>query len=246
VLVIGHRGGRGGGWPTENTLEAFDKARCEGAAAIELDVRLSADHEPVCVHDEDLARITGGVDRRPVASVPFAELARVRLDAGGSIAPLGAVVAWAERHGVLLHVELKRDVPDRALLARTCARMLRGARTEVVLSSFDPGLLVWFARIAPHVPRAILTHTGERGARVLHALAMRPLVSAVHLERTQVEPRTVARLHGRGLAVRAYTVNDPTEARALVRLGVDGIITDDPSGIAAAIAGVASARPTTR
>ena len=36
----------------------------------------------------------------------------------------------------------------------------------------------------------------------------------------------IARLHGAGLRALCYTVNDPAEARRLVALGIDGIITD--------------------
>ena len=57
-LVVGHRGGRGAGWPRENTIAAFEQARAQGARAIELDVR-TCDREVIVLHDapsEGLAR----------------------------------------------------------------------------------------------------------------------------------------------------------------------------------------------
>jgi glycerophosphoryl diester phosphodiesterase len=36
----------------------------------------------------------------------------------------------------------------------------------------------------------------------------------------------LATLHGAGMRALCYTVNDPTEARRLDALGIDGIITD--------------------
>lgn len=52
-----------------------------------------------------------------------------------------------------------------------------------------------------------------------------------HLSRT-----LVGELHSRGLAVAAWTVNDPRGARRLAGMGVDVIVTDAPCEIAEALA----------
>ena len=57
------------------------------------------------------------------------------------------------------------------------------------------------------------------------------LVRALHLERTQAVADVVTRYRRRGLRVGAWTVNDPAEARELVRFGVGSIITDRPGEI---------------
>ena len=57
IVVVGHRG-----VPTlhqENTLAGFRRAVELGIPAVELDVRLTADHRAVVVHDYNLARLTG-------------------------------------------------------------------------------------------------------------------------------------------------------------------------------------------
>jgi glycerophosphoryl diester phosphodiesterase len=48
----------------------------------------------------------------------------------------------------------------------------------------------------------------------------------------------IARLHGAGLRALCYTVNDPAEARRLVALGIDGIITDAVDRFSPGAAGV--------
>ncbi len=204
-LVVGHRGGRGPGWPRENTLAAFEQARAQGARAVELDVR-THEGQVLVLHDatgEPLSRL------RP------------------EVPTLAEVLSWARQHGVGVNVEMKHDVPDRLALARATARAVKGADADVLFSSFDPSLLAMVAVLSPRVPRALLVHSAQaRWADALQEVARPPLVQAIHLERTQTSPRDVARYLARGLRVGVWTVNNPSEARDLVGIGVASIITD--------------------
>ncbi|HJQ27109.1 MAG TPA: glycerophosphodiester phosphodiesterase family protein [Blastocatellia bacterium] len=70
-LVIAHRGASG--LAPENTMAAFRLAAAMGADGFELDVQLSADGQPVVIHDARLNRTTDRVGA--VASLTAAELA---------------------------------------------------------------------------------------------------------------------------------------------------------------------------
>jgi glycerophosphoryl diester phosphodiesterase len=245
LRVVGHRGGRGslgGPWPTENTLESFARAHAEGAPAIELDVRVCIGGGVVVMHDPDLARTTGGRDRRHVAQMTRGLLARVALEHGERVPMLDDVLDWA-RGRVAVNVEAKHDVPDRLAAARGIARALaRHPGVEVLLSSFDPTLLGVLAALAPRVPRAWLTHAGQdRWSRAWMPVAERAPIAAVHVERTQASWRLVEAFHRAGKAVGVWTVNDPTEARALMRMGVDWLITDAPGAMLEALGSVCDA-----
>jgi glycerophosphoryl diester phosphodiesterase len=213
VLVVGHRGGRGPGWPRENTLPAFERARGEGARAIELDVRTCGTGEAVVLHDPTTAS--------------FAEL-RAR-----GVPTLDEALAWAGDHDVAVNVEMKHDVPSRLALVARLRPVLRRTRADVLLSSFDPLLLVAAAGAFPTLPRALLTARHQR-PRVPTALARPPYTRALHLERTQTQPAAIARYRARGLRVGVWTVNDPTEATDLAALGVATLITDCPGTLVAA------------
>ena len=60
--MIAHRGASA--YAPENTLAAFELAVEQGADMLEFDVHLSADDQPVVIHDETLGRTTSGAGRR--------------------------------------------------------------------------------------------------------------------------------------------------------------------------------------
>jgi glycerophosphoryl diester phosphodiesterase len=217
ALVVGHRGGRGEGWPRENTLAAFEQARAQGARAIELDVRTCGSGEVVVIHDPTRASL----EELRVLGVPT----------------LAEALAWAHEKDVAVNVELKHDVPNRLLLLERVRRIVRPSRADVLLSCFDPFLLAAAAMALPGTRRALLTARNQR-PRVPSVLATLPYVQALHVERTQTQPASIARYRRRGLRLGVWTVNDPREAADLVALGVETLITDAPGAILGAIAGV--------
>jgi glycerophosphoryl diester phosphodiesterase len=217
-------------------MRAFERARELGARAVELDVRTCASGDVVVFHDATLARMTGRRDARRVCDVPLEQLAGVDLGDGAGIPTLAGVLAWARLHGVGVNVEMKHDVPSRAVLARGTIREVRASCADVLLSSFDPWLLAMAAALSPSVPRALLTHAKQaRWAGVLQTIARPPLVRALHLERVQADPRALARYARRGLRLGVWTVNDPREALELARRGVASIITDAPDVVLAGL-----------
>ena len=223
-LVVGHRGGRGEGWPQENTMAAFERARAEGAVAVETDVRLTADRVIVLCHDK---AHHGAL----VAHTPRASLR--------DLTTLEELLAWARGTGVAVNEELKRDTPTRLRPARAVARAIarrRAGDVDVIFSSFDPALVGAMAALASRVPRAFLVHARHgRLTLPLARAAFPPLVHALHPERTQADPARFARAKARGLAIGVYTVNDPAEGRRLAAMGVDWIFTDAPGALLAAL-----------
>ena len=237
--IVGHRGGRvtplDPEWPAENTVASFERAIAEGADAIEIDVRLCATGEVVVFHDPDLARATRGLDGREVQAVPYLELASMRLfgDAQG-VPLLRDVLLLCVQRGVGLNVEIKYDAVARGRLARAVARELARSSADVLLSSFDPRILLDMLRIAPRTPRALLTTpTRKWSGFAARRVARPPWLWAVHLERTQAQPALVRSLKQRGLRVGVWTINDAAEARDLRSVGVDWIVTDAPGRLRA-------------
>ncbi len=118
MKIIGHRGAAG--LRLENTITSLKKALEIGVDAVEFDVRLTKDGQPVLSHDDKLARIGGGKYR--IASSTYAELKEVKLNDGESIAHLkdalrviGATEAIVEvkvEGGVKVVLETLQDFPS--------------------------------------------------------------------------------------------------------------------------------------
>ncbi|CAD5281105.1 Glycerophosphoryl diester phosphodiesterase [Bosea sp. 62] len=125
-LAIAHRGGAL--LASENSAEAFDKARAIGAEMVETDVRLSADGALVCLHDADLKRIAG--DRRLVAEIELAELRAILPD----LLTLDEAIAASAPLGLLLDVKLTGPavlprILDVVAAAGASERVLLGLRS---------------------------------------------------------------------------------------------------------------------
>jgi glycerophosphoryl diester phosphodiesterase len=243
--LIAHRGGSA--LAPENTLAAFDLAARLGADALEIDVRRTRDGEAVVFHDEETARLTG----QP-GTIEARTLAEVRaLDAGFGFTPDGGATfpfrdtglgvptlaeVLARYPGLRLNVDAKTDD---APLAEVLADVLRraGAVARACVGSFHDAqaerlgaLLPGYARYLPeraatcHVMAAKAGGGGEEcpGGFELASLPLRMGDLLV------VDAAVVGYFHGLGLRVNAWTVDDPADMRELLRLDVDGIVTDRP------------------
>lgn len=234
-LVLGHRGARREA--TENTLEAFRIAVDQGAAGVELDVRLDADGELIVLHDRSLERVTAGRDPRDVELLSRAERAQIRLDGGQPIPTLREALEWAIAGNHLVNVELKRDVLHRRRLVWRVAKLLRAmpaARSLVLLSSFDPSFVRALAWLLPDVPTAWLVHAKQRLLSKAPGFARLGAVG-VHPELALATNRRVQRWLAAGALVNVWTVNEASEAVRLADAGVDAIISDVPGEIVSAL-----------
>jgi glycerophosphoryl diester phosphodiesterase len=215
-LRVGHRGAAA--LAPENTLEAFEAALAHGVDAIEFDV-------------------VRGEDRLEVAHEPGARGAPA----------LDEALEFLRTHDVAAHVDLKavgredelvaairrHDLVDRCVVSSFRAPSLRA------IAALEPSLARAFTYpedrlgISRRRPLAFLVRGGLFAMRRvlprrIATMVERAEASAATLHHALVTPAAVAACHARGLAVWAWTVNDPTVAARLETWGADAIISDDP------------------
>lgn len=240
ALVLGHRGARHAA--PENTHAAFELARREGAAGVELDVRLLGSGEVVVAHDPTLERVTRGADRRRLEQLDLEGAKSADLGAGERLPLLSEVLDWAAAHELLVNVEVKSDVQRRRdLLAAVIELLARHpyAASGVLLSSFDPRFVWRLARALPRIPSAFLLHknspTAKAAALVGAATFSRMGARAVHPEHVLIDAAHLRAWRSRARLVGTWTVNDEERARELSALGVDYLISDRPGAILTAL-----------
>lgn len=227
-IILAHRGASAEA--PENSLEAFEKARAQGADGVELDVRLCASGEVLVFHDADLSRLADRPER--VAQLPWSTLRQVRLRSGARIPTLAEVfeVCGAD---MVVNVEIKADAlwrPGLSALVEGVAKVVADVpRPErVLISSFNPLAVMKAASAMPRVLRGLLFESeGPVWARG-QALARWLPIQAVHPQNHLCTPHAVAAWKAAGLAINVWTVDDATRQHELFAMGVDAIITNQP------------------
>jgi glycerophosphoryl diester phosphodiesterase len=234
-LVIGHRGASAR--ETENTVAAFRRARADGADGVELDVVLAATGEVMVFHDDDLVRLAGRPEA--IGELPYRTLREVQLPGGTGIPTLEEALE-ACGPDLLVNVELKANQLEHARVAALVEAVAgvveaTGSGARVLVSSFNPWAVRLWTRRAPAVRAALLF---ERASmlplrRAWLAPWLRP--AALNPELVLCTPGRVAAWHRRGYLVNVWTVDDPAALAACRRMGVDGVITNDPARSRAAL-----------
>jgi len=240
--VLAHRGG--GAFAPENTIAAIRIGHQYGFRGVEFDVTLSADEEPVLIHDATLDRTTDGSGR--VADRSWAELAP--LDAGSwfsssfagePIPHLARVVDYCRSQPMWINAEIKpapgaeRRTGERVAAALAFAFADRLARDGAgvgppdpqvpLLSSFSAEALAGALHAAPQLPRALLcSRIPEDWRERLQQLAC----VALHCDHRHLDARWVETIRGAGFWVLCYTVNERPRARELALWGIDALCTD--------------------
>ena len=134
-------------------------AALDAGYGIEIDLHLSSDGVPMVFHDDDLARLT---DRTgPVEGETAETLGRTMLTGGTDTIPTLAAVLSMVAGKVPLLIELK----DRSgamsgtdeRLEEAAARAIADYDGPLALMSFNPDTVAALARLAPSVPRGIVT-----------------------------------------------------------------------------------------
>jgi len=230
-LAMAHRGGatyppnRG----IENTVAAFRRAVEHGFRYLETDVRATCDGVAVLVHDETLQRLAG--HPAAIADLTYAQLVEHLVDGREPVPTLSEVLEAFP--AVRLNIDVKSDD---AVAPTVAAVRAAGAEDRVCLASFSDRRVRRLRRLAGP---AVTTSCSAWEVALLRLAPLRRLqatgrrrgATSAQVPRrsrglTVVTPGFVARAHALGLQVHVWTVDDDVSVRAVLGLGVDGVITD--------------------
>lgn len=228
---IAHRGA--GKLAPENTMAAFRLGAAHGYRAFECDVKLSADGVPFLLHDATLDRTTAA--RGPAAALSWSELSRLdagrwhsRGFAGEPPASLDALCHWLHANQFALDLEIKPSPGEERRTGEVVGTYARKnwstlGTPPLLFTSFKPDALRGARATAPEIPRGLLLDTLWEG---WEEVADELEVAAVVTNYMVMDKTLVRELHHRSRRALVYTVNDPSVARWLRDIGIDGIVTD--------------------
>ncbi len=244
AIVFAHRGGSRR-WP-ENTMLAFQNAADLGVDALELDIHSTADGEIVVIHDPFVDRVTNGTGA--VQNFTLAELQQ--LDAGywwsedgehsypfrgrGLTIPTLAEVFTTFPH-YWINIDIKQSDPP---IVEPFVEMIRayGMTQQVCAGSFHTQTVNQFRQTCPEVTTAASLPEAEQ-MLLLSKLGLgafyRGRAQAMQLPEVEmrlrvVTPAFIQVAHSHGVAVHVWTINDISQMRRLIEMGVDGLMTDYP------------------
>ncbi len=222
------------GWHTgdlagrENTLPAFQRAFDEGYRYLETDVHATADGVLIAFHDPFLDRVTDSKGR--VATLTWDQVRQARIRGKDPIPLMSELLDALPEARFNIDAKASGVLGPLADLIRTA-----GVADRVCLGSFsDRRLATLRQTLGPQVatsmgPREIfrLVRASARG-RGFGTTAVAAQVPVSWQRFPIVTPRFVASAHAADLEVHVWTINDESEMRRLLDLGVDAIMTDRP------------------
>ncbi|NUR89416.1 MAG: glycerophosphodiester phosphodiesterase [Nonomuraea sp.] len=235
-LAFAHRGGALEG--AENTLAAFERAVELGYEYLETDAHATSDGVLLAFHDHTLDRVTDSRGR--IADLPYSGVRRARIGGVHEIPLLEDLL------GTWPRVRFNIDVKEAGAIGPLATVIRRtNAYDRVCLTSFSDERLA-AARAA--MGREVCSALGPRGVAALRAAAsssgygrlLRRLARSgipcaqvpMGFRGLPVTTRSFVRTaHAVGMQVHVWTINSEPRMEHLLDLGVDGIMTDNITGL---------------
>lgn len=226
-LVIGHRGASG--YEPENTLRSFKRALDFGLPMIELDIHLSKSGQIVVVHDDTIF-VPWLNKKQPISQLTWDELQKIDVGKGERMPLLAQVFDLIDRK-LVINIEIKdpATVKPVAALIADYIQNKQWLPQHFLVTSFDHAALGVFHRYCPHVKTGVIF---DYPARNFVKIAQKFGAAYIIMDYRSVTSTIINKAHQCGLQVFAYTVNNKQQARKLVSLAIDGIITDFPDILA--------------
>ncbi|MHC1610336.1 MAG: glycerophosphodiester phosphodiesterase [Candidatus Methanospirareceae archaeon] len=218
MRIIAHRGARSE--EPENTLRALKRASECGADAVEVDLRLSKDHELVVIHDETLERTTNGSGK--VGEKRLEELRTLDAGKGERIPTLSEVLSLVKKLGIELILELKEPDMETIVVHEVVGA---GMEKSVIISSFFHPSLLRVKELAPNIKTGVIISSlplfPVRLATDAHA-------DIIFQRYPRLEREYIEEASRNGIAIYLWTINTIEDFEKARELGVAGVVTDNP------------------
>jgi len=247
MIVFAHRGASG--YMPENTLDSFCLARKIGCDAIETDIHLTSDNQLVIIHDDDLSRTTNATGfvrdctlsdiKRLDAGYWFTSNKRKYPFRGKGIRIPTLEEALREFPEMLFNIEPKelQDGMDR-LLIDTLDKADALDRVIIATSNnwkFLQRIKAMCPSMRVNAPRQMVIRFWCSTLFSLHRFFRWDFyalqVPFAYKRIPIVSRRFIRSAHQSGKQVHCWTINNESDMKKLMEMGVDGIMSDYPDRV---------------
>ncbi len=221
-LIFAHRGANS--FAPENSIPAFEAAIRIGCDGIEMDVRLTASGDIIIFHDRRLNRMTGC--RGNVHQMTLSQIRQVYLESNPHFRiPTLQEVLEVIGDRILINIDVKKETMRQNGLEEKILSILRDFRLKdnIVISSFNPLVLKKFADLAPDYRLGFIYR--QRSHKFISNGVP---VESFHVYHRMLSRKYITNLHQQNYRVYAWTVDKERHFRRMLKIGVDGIITNHP------------------
>ena len=211
----------------ENTVASFLEAIKIGAQAIEVDVVKTKDNKIICSHNHYLykgKKLLGEVSKMEYSYIKKAITAYKLKNDNKPMPELTTVISQIPNE-TKINIEVKTRVLTDILIVKELVRIINdnNIANKVLVSSFNP-LALWYTKWLDKNIRTGFLYENPKFLflkNIIHP-------DCVHPKESLVTKNLVKHCKDRGLSINVWTSNNNTSIDWLSKLGVDGIITDNP------------------
>lgn len=223
----------------ENTMLAFEKALEAGCEGMEFDVHFTKDKVLVICHDEAIDRTSDS--KGLIRDMTYEELCKVNFNYPAKfgdqfpfqkIPTLQEYFDLVKNKNILSNIELKTGVfeyegIEKAVYNEICRY---GLHDRVIISSFNHHSVMRMKELSPRIACGFLAETWILD---IGRYVRGHNVEAYHPQFRMLTPSEVADLKSHGCRINTWTVNEPEDIREMIRIPVDGIISNYPDRVKA-------------
>lgn len=219
----------------ENTLAAMALTRKLGVTWVEIDANLAGDGSIIVFHDNHLGRLTNGEGR--LVDSNFDALSKLEAGshfssdfAGEPIPTLDTMLQQLsrDRMGVNLEIKVYPEFKAEQIVPGVIRSLEKHWQDfdRLIISSFSIEALSLVRQQKPEWQLGQLWITLPRNWL---ALAEPLNLVSIHCDGERLTEEQAQAVKAAGYDLYVYTINDKTEGKKLFAMGVDGLITDDPT-----------------
>jgi len=229
VMRVAHRGASAQ-YP-ENTMFAFRQAIQQGVDMLELDVHLTSDDELIVMHDTTLDRTTNGHGN--IHDHSLQEIRQLNAGQDEKVPLLSEAIQLARESQIRLFVEVKGATDAEGIaIAEAAVRALEAESflSQIVLTSFSRSALLRAKSIQPEISTMLdpSPQDGSLTPRQICAQVLGAGANCVSYDFRFLTPAIATECQLTGLTLWAWDPDEPEDMAQMIKLGVDGIMTNRP------------------